>query len=168
LYVLVPKEVLAAIRDASHYHHPLETGGFLIGLRRGPHIEVTGLTHQAEGDIATRMTFDRAAPTHRERIHRAWRESIETETLVGDWHSHPEGLGHPSATDRRAWRKLAIALKQPVLGLIETDSIGPNLYLATAARFRSVAELRPCEERLDHITFESAKSGARERYFWND
>jgi integrative and conjugative element protein (TIGR02256 family) len=165
VYVLVCKEVLSAIRDASHYRHPLETGGFLIGLRRGPHIEVTGLTQQAEGDIATRASFDRAGPAHRENIHRAWRDSIEIETLVGDWHSHPEGPALPSPTDRRAWRKLVAALKQPVLGLIESDSGKPNLYLVTAARFRSVITLRTCEEGPEHITFEAERRWSERKPF---
>lgn len=165
MYVLLSKEVLAAICEASRYRYPLETGGFLIGLRRGPHIEVTDLTQQSEGDIATRVTFDRAAAAHRERIHGAWRDSVEIETLVGDWHSHPEGSGHPSSTDRRAWRKLASALKQSVVGLIESDSGKPNLYLATTARFRSVTELRPCEDGADYIAFECPKAIGREDIF---
>lgn len=153
MYVVVSKAVVATIRTASNRYHPLETGGFLIGLRRGPHIEVTGLTQQTAGDVATCVTFERIAPTHREKINRAWRDSLEMETVVGDWHSHPEGPGYPSPTDRRAWRKLAAALNQPVIGLIESESGKLNLYLATAARFRSVTELRSCEDGPDHMAF---------------
>lgn len=158
MIVLIPKQVVTAVQAASAKHYPLETGGFLIGLRRGQHIEVTGLTHQAEGDIATRLSFERAGPAHRDHIHAAWSKSAEAETLVGDWHSHPNGSRTASSTDRRAWRKLARSVNQPVLGIIECGVPTPSIYLATKSSYWSATELLPCEEGPDYIAF---KRGVR-------
>ena len=97
---------------------PDETGGFLIGVRRGAHIEVIAVTEQGPGDLATSTSFERSCPSRRERIRGAWRASDHYESLVGYWHSHPIGSGDASTTDRSAWRTLARTSRQPVVGLI--------------------------------------------------
>lgn len=158
--MLLSKRVVATVHCARARFNPFETGGFLIGVRRGLHIEVTGLTHQAEGDIATRTSFERVGVAHRERIHAAWRTSGEIETLVGDWHSHPRGPRSPSSIDRSAWRTLACSVRQPVLGLIEHGAATPSLYLATELRAPFATELVLCEEGLEHLAFAESADGA--------
>ena len=153
MLVLLHKRVVVAVHAARARHHPNETGGFLIGLRRGINMEVTSLTQQAKGDIATPTSFERAAVEHRNRIHAIWRSSSGFETLVGDWHSHPRGLGAPSWADRKAWRTLARGLQLPVVGLIDSGGSIPSLYLATGSRLRGATRLLPCEEDLYHLAF---------------
>jgi integrative and conjugative element protein (TIGR02256 family) len=153
MIVLVPKPILGAVREAAAKHFPRETGGFLIGLRRGSHIEVTGLTQQSDGDIATRVSFERISPAHREEVHAAWSKSGKTETLVGDWHSHPNGSGRASSTDRRAWRKLARSLERNVIGMIEFGPVTPSLYLVTKSSYLFAAELQPYEEGSDYLAY---------------
>jgi integrative and conjugative element protein (TIGR02256 family) len=154
MIVLLPRQIVTAVQSASAKHRPLETGGFLIGLRRGQHIEVTGLTEQGYADIATRISFERADSTHRDYVHAAWSKSDALETLVGDWHSHPNSSGAPSSTDRRAWRKLARNVNQSVLGLIESGDSVPSVYLATKSSYWSAIELLPSEQGEDYIAYE--------------
>ena len=52
-FLLLPKWILSTIHTQREQHLPRETGGFLIGERRGPHIEITDLTQQGNGDVAT-------------------------------------------------------------------------------------------------------------------
>jgi len=156
MFVLLPKSLVAAVHAERVRYHPLETGGFLIGLRRGRHIEVTGLTPQAQSDIATRTGFERIDGMHRDLIHAAWRNSSGVETLVGDWHSHPHGPGVPSSTDLSAWRALTDSVRRPVLGLIDSGRKMPSLYLTAGwGTPRSVA-LKLCEDSLNHLAFAEA------------
>lgn len=116
--VLVPKPIAARIAALRMRHLPAETGGFLIGLRRLNHIEVTDLTEQQPGDRASPISFLRNGKGHAASITRSWRNSGKTLTVVGDWHSHPIGDATPSHLDQNAWRALAHALHRPVVGLI--------------------------------------------------
>lgn len=113
-------------------HLPNETGGFLIGSRRGHHVEVTGLTIQGPGDVASRTTFERRCPSHAERINAAWRASGAIETMVGDWHSHPRGGAVPSEVDSHAWRQLIRSTGLPMVGIIDAGAAVPAVYLAAA------------------------------------
>ena len=97
---------------------PYETGGYLIGRRRGAHIEVTSATFQGPGDLATRTSFDRADPSHTTRAVEAWEQDRGFSNVVGDWHSHPQGAAIASSTDEHAWRTLARAEKARIAGLV--------------------------------------------------
>lgn len=129
--VLLPKRVVGAVQAERKRHLPRETGGFLIGVRRGPHIEVTSLTEQGPGDASTYTSFDRCCASHRQRIHSVWKLSEGLESLVGDWHSHPRGTSDASSIDRSAWRTLVRTSQQAIVGLIDAGAAVPSLYLAS-------------------------------------
>lgn len=119
--LLVPQVVLESLQTARSTSLPKETGGYLIGLRRGPYLEVTAATFQAPEDIATGSSFERIDPSHARVALEAWRSDGGLSTIVGDWHSHPSGAGQPSSTDLVAWRKLARAEKAAIAGLVLGD-----------------------------------------------
>lgn len=152
-YVLLSKKVADEIRLARQVRLPKETGGFLIGLRRGPHIEITDLTHQGTGDYASHTSFERRDPRYRKKILASWRASGSTESLVGDWHSHPYGAPEPSATDRKAWKTLAQAVGRPVIGVIEAASSTPGVFLAVRRGVRFGVRLEMVEEGQDYFLF---------------
>jgi integrative and conjugative element protein (TIGR02256 family) len=98
---------------------PLETGGFLLGHRRGKHLEVTTITSEGSGDLAGRYSFERRGKHHQQGATKAWTETQGLVGLIGDWHSHPSGRGEPSETDRAAWSTLTkTMLGAPSVGII--------------------------------------------------
>jgi integrative and conjugative element protein (TIGR02256 family) len=118
---------LNKIADERARYLPSETGGFLIGLRRGLHLEVIDLTLQHSDDIATPISFRRESLGHAEKVEREWTLSEGLRAIVGDWHSHPIGQGEPSSTDLRAWKVLARACKGSVVGIIAA-SVEPQVF----------------------------------------
>lgn len=116
--LLVPRRILATIVDQRFRYLPLETGGFLIGYRRGVHLEVIDITLQEREDVATPMSFSREGGGHANKVERAWKGSARLQSVVGDWHSHPRGRAEPSSTDLKAWKQLARACTEPIVGII--------------------------------------------------
>lgn len=125
---MVPRAVVDRIRAQRLRCLPAETGGFLFGMRRGHHLEVTGATEQQAQDIATAYTFERRDLAHAHVIEAEWRRSKGLITVLGDWHTHPYGPGNPSGMDKKAWRTLARAIAQPVIGLIDAGTTLPTLF----------------------------------------
>lgn len=83
-----------------------EAGGLLLGLRRGPHIEVVTITTPMPGDMRSRTSFLRRDPYHFQMAQRLWQESNRTIGYIGEWHTHPEQQPAPSGTDTTEWRKV--------------------------------------------------------------
>lgn len=153
-FLIVPRSILADIRAERDRHLPNETGGFLIGVRRGRHIEVTGLTRQGTGDVATRTSFARSSPSHREHIHRTWRRSEGLESLVGDWHTHPLGTADASSTDLAAWRTLVRTSRRPMVGLIDAGGAAPKLFFASERHRPFARELLVAQASPDHDAYD--------------
>lgn len=159
-YFLLPREVIGAMAEARRAKLPFETGGFLLGSRRGNHVDVSGVTQQGAKDVATRSTFERADPSHEDQIHREWEATGGRSSLVGDWHSHPEGDGSPSGRDRAAWRKLTAANKSDCIGVIVTENPLPRVFLATCRKpFSSVIELRLVGDAGADVLFALSEAG---------
>jgi integrative and conjugative element protein (TIGR02256 family) len=110
---------------------PAETGGFLIGKRRGPYIEITDITTQGPADEATASSFERADKKHTKLVLDKWKADGGFTSLVGDWHTHPFGDGSPSLTDERGWSALTAATKADCAALIfgENESIKAFLII---------------------------------------
>jgi integrative and conjugative element protein (TIGR02256 family) len=105
--VYFPSDVVAVFENliATCRDQP-EQGGILIGAVRGPHLEVTEITEAGALDIRGRYRFVRQDPLHQKRASDRWNASRQTETFLGEWHTHPQGDGQPSGTDISTWARL--------------------------------------------------------------
>ncbi|WP_089367487.1 Mov34/MPN/PAD-1 family protein [Azospirillum sp. RU38E] len=95
-----------------------EAGGLLLGCLRGPHIEVRACTPPMATDARSRYMFHRRDPGHQITAVKAWRESGQTITCIGEWHTHPESIPSPSGIDRNTWRTQCRRAKHPLVYLI--------------------------------------------------
>lgn len=84
-----------------------EAGGVMLGrlLLDSPHVIIDEVTAPLAGDRRSRFAFDRARRSHQEYVSRRWFESGGTCLYLGEWHTHPEPIPQPSATDERDWRR---------------------------------------------------------------
>ena len=151
--VLLPRSVLNALDDQSRTAHPLETGGFLQGLRHGDDIEITDFTAAAPGDKATRTSFERRSHHHQTKLTSSWQKSDGVTSLVGDWHSHPAGAGTPSRTDLRAWAKLLRAIRLDGAALILTRNRIRVFWLKKRFRTATITELQIVYQNSDDLVF---------------
>jgi integrative and conjugative element protein (TIGR02256 family) len=95
-----------------------ESGGILLGYRRGLHLHATDATIPLGTDSRSRTRFYRSAEPHRQAAHARWRESGGTMDYVGEWHTHPELNPSPSAIDRCGWKHICNLRKAPMLFII--------------------------------------------------
>jgi integrative and conjugative element protein (TIGR02256 family) len=99
-----------------------ETGGILIGQYRGPHLEVTEVTSPGPADIGTLSSFVKQDPVHARRARKIWKASGQTQTNVGEWHTHPAGGAQPSHVDHQAWLQLSDTLRRSAVFVLATPS----------------------------------------------
>jgi integrative and conjugative element protein (TIGR02256 family) len=152
--VVFPRLVLGRLQSARVAKLPLETGGFLIGMRRGSHSEITDATHQGMDDFATPHSFERADVSHERAIDGAWRATDHRVSVVGDWHSHPYGDGSPSGMDRRAWRTLCDAGDADCVGVILGGTLLPRVFLERRkVTFGRVVECSLMSDEADDLVF---------------
>lgn len=115
-----------------------EAGGLIIGKFRGPHIEVTDITEPFTSDIRSRFSFVRKDPEHARHAAYRWKASDKTETFLGEWHTHPETVPHPSSIDLKSWRKLITANQRNMFFIIlGTEGHWGGLGIATKIGIRA-------------------------------
>jgi integrative and conjugative element protein (TIGR02256 family) len=95
-----------------------ESGGILLGYRRGAHLHVTMATAQQAGDRSWRYLFKRSARHHQEIALHQWNASDRKMDYLGEWHTHPEHHPSPSATDLNEWHKICRQRQTPMVFLI--------------------------------------------------
>ena len=95
-----------------------ESGGILLGYRRGIHIHVSTMTTPLPGDTQHRYGFQRQAEQHQKIAIERGKAGRETMDYVGEWHTHPETKPTPSSIDSREWRKICQAKSEPMVFLI--------------------------------------------------
>lgn len=117
--VLIPSAIVDQLNQFQQTElQNLEAGGLLLGLRRGPHIEVVRITSPLPEDIRTRTSFHRRDRGHFELADRVWMDSQYTVGYVGEWHTHPEPLPIPSAIDKAEWRRVMRIEKRSTIFLV--------------------------------------------------
>jgi integrative and conjugative element protein (TIGR02256 family) len=86
-----------------------EAGGVLLGrlIIERPDIVVDAVTVPTKKDARSRFAFHRAARPTQNAVDRAWAASDGERNYLGEWHTHPEDIPHPSSIDRRGWVRLA-------------------------------------------------------------
>jgi len=84
-----------------------EAGGVLLGrhIVGTADVIVDTITTPMLGDRAHRVRFFRNRRPHQEAVDQAWKESNETCTYLGGWHTHPEPDPTPSQVDWLDWRR---------------------------------------------------------------
>ncbi|WP_442682509.1 Mov34/MPN/PAD-1 family protein [Stenotrophomonas sp. JC08] len=83
-----------------------ESGGVLLGYRRGAHLHVTKATTPTIHDRCSRTSFERAAEGHQAAALEHWSSSSGTGDYLGEWHTHPQVHPAPSDTDLVEWKKI--------------------------------------------------------------
>ncbi|WP_082401871.1 Mov34/MPN/PAD-1 family protein [Achromobacter dolens] len=100
------------LRVFKHYRQRFfwqpESGGILLGRRRGKHLEVMLATGPSHKDRRSTFSFVREADWHAELAEQAWRQGGKKIDYLGEWHTHPQRVPTPSIIDRREWRKLIL------------------------------------------------------------
>lgn len=95
-----------------------ESGGILIGIRRGEYFEVTAATTPQVSDRRSRFRFERVEKGHFDLLKRHWVESKGEENYLGEWHTHPEDYPSPSALDLSEWVRAANHHKSSLIMII--------------------------------------------------
>lgn len=141
-FVLVEDRVLRVIaRHRQLQGGTPESGGILLGYRRGPHLHVAEATAPLESDKASRTRFFRSAAPHQQAALTRWRESGGTMDYVGEWHTHPECNPVPSMIDTHGWEQISGTRKAPMLFVIVGTQDRFWIGLSTATGLRLISGL---------------------------
>ena len=117
--VLIPSAIVDQLNQFQQTGlQNLEAGGLLLGLRRGPHIEIARITTPLKNDIRTRASFHRRDLGHFQIADQVWMDCLHTVGYVGEWHTHPEPLPIPSSIDIAEWRRVMRIEKRSTIFLI--------------------------------------------------
>jgi len=103
----VPGEMLSRVLELSRQASPLETGGILTGFYTDAHnlAVVTQATGAPRDSESGRTFFVRGTAGLQRWLNRLWRK--ERRFYLGDWHSHPGEVPHPSPTDEVQLEEIA-------------------------------------------------------------
>lgn len=130
LSVVMPDPIWQEMVRLCDESYPNECGGILIG-------EYTDDLKQAKvkkimiskNNSGNRMSFLREAKEANNFLKKLWRIASGTKYFIGEWHSHPQGVGYPSATDDDSMYQVAnkerCACKRPVLIILNG---GPEVW----------------------------------------
>ena len=108
--VWLPSTVHAELKAEADRHRPCETGGVLLGFEDeagSRDVQVVSAIGPGPGATHLRHRFLPDASWQQERIEEAYRESGQTITYLGDWHSHPTGGTSPSRLDRKTATRIS-------------------------------------------------------------
>lgn len=98
--------------------HAPEAGGVLLGVRRGPYLQILELTTPQPRDQRHRTGFLRVGKSHQRMARKLWRKSGNLYGYLGEWHTHPEPHPTPSFIDRMGWRMRFLEEQLPLVHII--------------------------------------------------
>lgn len=118
-YILIESSVLKLVREyCQHQVNIPESGGILLGYRRGGHLHIVTATTPQPDDQRMRFSFFRRDQNHRKAAIRHWNNSGNTMDYIGEWHTHPEPDPSPSSLDISEWTRICSARKTSMIFLI--------------------------------------------------
>lgn len=84
-----------------------EAGGILLGrhIIDSRDVVVDEVSVPMKGDKRSRCGFERSNKPHQKVIDERWRTSGGTCQYLGEWHTHPEPVPHPSSVDVGDWKR---------------------------------------------------------------
>lgn len=122
----VVQDVLDFVIAEAERALPFETGGAFLGYWSKPEHEVV-VTHAVGPGPKALHARDRFVPDsefHEKEIAYRYTDSERLLSYLGDWHSHPQGTGSLSSTDRRTLKLIAdhqpARATTPIMGVLST------------------------------------------------
>lgn len=104
-------EAVAAVLDRFRQRDRCdrEAGGILLGrlIEGSQNVVVDEATIPGKGDRRGPTFFRRARKPAQFRVDSAWKDSDGTRVYLGEWHSHPEAVPHPSLVDQNDWLRIS-------------------------------------------------------------
>lgn len=116
--LIEPRVVELILGYRQHKTTKTESGGILLGYRRGNHLHIVSATTPQPDDQRMRFRFYRRDLNHQKVAFRQWELSGNTMDYVGEWHTHPEPEPTPSSLDMLEWKKICCARKASMVFLI--------------------------------------------------
>ena len=117
--ILIEPSVVELVRDyCQHQFSMSESGGILLGYRRGNHLHIVAATTPQPDDQRMRFRFFRRDPYHQTVAISQWDVSGNTMDYIGEWHTHPEPEPTPSSLDMSEWKKICCGRKKSMVFLI--------------------------------------------------
>lgn len=107
--IKISKDVLSTMLSYQQYESDTpESGGLLVGryIADCDDIVIDKLTVPMKWDIQTRCFFKKNKNSHQKLLKTWWEKSKWTCNYIGEWHTHPEHIPHPSAHDFEQWKKV--------------------------------------------------------------
>lgn len=142
-FVLIERGVLDVIaRFRQSLQQAPESGGILLGYRRGSHLHVAEATVPEASDESSRYRFFRSADPHQRAATACWQDSRGIVDYLGEWHTHPELVPTPSMTDIGGWTRICKERNVPMVFLIAGTQEHLWFGMCTKASQFSVIELR--------------------------
>lgn len=137
--ILIEPQVVDLVSSyCQHQTGSLESGGILLGYRRGDHLHIVEATTPQPDDKRMRFRFFRRDYNHQKVAIRQWELSGNTMDYVGEWHTHPETEPTPSSLDMTEWTKICCVRQASMVFLIAgwTDTfwlgIGRGMHIEQA------------------------------------
>lgn len=132
--------------DACKYF-PLETGGVLLGWRKGNDRIIVDVIGAGPNALHGQTRF---LPDHKWQMHHlaeAFRKSDGDLDYLGDWHTHPNGVAQLSDMDRGTLRRISRTVADPLMLIAAGDpSAGWTMaaWLQHKARWITAPSARDC------------------------
>ncbi|MGT2476624.1 Mov34/MPN/PAD-1 family protein [Paraburkholderia terrae] len=105
--VLMCDKVISTFEAHRQVSGMSESGGVLLGRRRGKHFEVVHATAPMLTDQCSPVSFIRNSAGHQEQAIALWEQSRGEIGYIGEWHTHAEDKPRPSRIDTMQWFELA-------------------------------------------------------------
>lgn len=117
-HVVIMSEVVMRLNSYRQTHYTsTESGGTLIGERRGQHLVITHISEPGQDDVRNRTGLERKGIHHQQKVNDLFQQSNGFIVYLGEWHTHPEDFPHPSFIDIKSW-VMGIVATEPMIMLI--------------------------------------------------
>jgi integrative and conjugative element protein (TIGR02256 family) len=148
--VWVNLAALSLIRAEAGLYPDLETGGLLLGYVQSEDVVICDVIAAGPNAQRTRTTFLPDSSWQTDELAKRYAASGRRHTYLGDWHTHPFGVGALSWRDRRTLRAIARAPEARISRPISLVLV-PQPELITVWRDRGLLQ-RP--ERITYRLYE--------------
>ena len=95
----IDTQAMMSIMGEANSKYPLETGGMLIGYRKGLDVVVTDIVGPGPGAIHQKYFFEHDNTWQKKQADELFNATEGQLRYIGDWHSHPDGPIETSPLD---------------------------------------------------------------------